>query len=206
MVGLCVGGELDGVVKCLSVTKRHLPLVTARVFLFAQFVLMLRIVGVFAKPVAAAAIGAVLCVATVAVFVTALGLANMDRLNEKKLPGLKASVESTIDESTGATVEKDSADMIEAGPSQGHECPADEEKVEQHLDVMPWSSILSIGSGALCGAEPADETASSVLTGQASFDELASMAIAAGVKQSEVSRLALALSKQLSSPVAPNKF
>ena len=116
---------MDGVAKCFSVTKRHLLLLTARVFSFAQFVLMLRIVGVFAKPVAAAAIGAVLCVATVAVFVTALGLANMDRLNEKKLPGLKASVESTIDESTGATVEKDSAGIIEAGASQGHESPAD---------------------------------------------------------------------------------
>ena len=47
--------------------------------------LLLRIIGMFEAPIAAAAVGALLCFATVSVFVSALVLANRDRLNEHEI-------------------------------------------------------------------------------------------------------------------------
>ena len=92
---------------------------------------MLRIVGVFKKPIAATAIGITLCVATVTVFIAACVLANTDRVKEKRaeLSGLhKAPVELTTVEPNEETDEKDRGDAI---LTQGREFPVNEEKVEQ---------------------------------------------------------------------------
>ena len=174
-----------------------------RVALLAQWLilawtlsLMLRIAGVFDTPVAATAIGVLLCVATVTVFVIALLLANTDRLNEKRAEFLELNnspVYLKAEESNEESGEKEPGE-VEAGPSRGRESPANEEKIEA-LDITcsstsPWSSILSIGSGTLCAAETAEEDDSKpAATAQARFDELASLALAAGVDPSEVTRL-----------------
>lgn len=179
---------------------------------------MIRIVGVIQRPNAAVAIGVLLCVATVAVLVVALVLANLDRLNEKRAEQRSDSntapaVELTtiVDLSGETSSEQEPEQGIEAGPS--HETcmpPTDDAAnkdtaVDAESDVKPPSalplpSILSIGSGILCGeGTTADDTAVPVIiTGQASLDELVSLAIAAGATRPEVSRLALAVSKQLS--------
>ena len=185
-----------------------------RVALLAQWlvvawvlVLTLRINGVFVTPVAAVSIGVLLCVATVAVFVTALLLANADRLVEKRAERSevnKATTELTITGSNNETGEPEPGEVEAGGPSQeGRESPAVvEEKVDEEADekpspALPWSSILSIGSGTLCGAETAEDD-STTPGAQASFDKLASLAIAAGVDRSEVSQLARIHSKHLS--------
>lgn len=120
-----------------------------------------RIIGVFEKPAAATAIGVLLCVATVAVFVTALVLANMDRLNEKhtEQPDSSpvAAVEITIKESENETGEKE-PEEVEAGPSHSRELPADaadEEKLEEGGDTTslvqtPAAQDANI-FGVLCG-------------------------------------------------------
>ena len=155
-------------------SDNHVALL-AQVLVFAWvLVLMLRIAGVFVRPVAAMVIGVLLCVATVAVFVLALVLANTDRRNEKRA-GRSDSNEEVVELTTGqpadGTGEKDPGE-IEAGPSQGRESPIDnEEKFEQRPDELPWSSILSIGTGALCGAETADDDAVSGSSGEASADD-----------------------------------
>ena len=171
------------------------------------FTLMIRIVGVLQKPVAATAIGVLLCIATVSVLVAALLLANTDRLNEQcaelsdsnKAPSVELVVEQADDES----VKKEPGE-IEAGPSQRRESRGDgEEKVEEDDETSsptsPWSSILSISSGTLCAAETADDDETILATSaQTSFDKLASLAIAAGVDRSEVAMLTRMHSKQLS--------
>ena len=181
-----------------------------RVALLAQWlilawvlVLTLRINGVFMRPVAATTIGVLLCVATMAVFVLALRLANLDRLVENRAEGSelnKAAIEVAAEESNNENDVTEPGE-VEAGPLQGRESPADEEKAERKdtnlSSSLPWSSILSIGSGTLCGAETIDDTVAPAITGQPSFDELANLALAAGVDRSDISRLALALSKQL---------
>ena len=111
-----------GVNKCLTRTCRAFRQV---------FVLMLRIVGVFKRPIAATAIGITLCVATVSVFIAACVLANTDRVKEKRteLSDLhKASIELTTVEPNEETDEKDRGDAI---LTQGREFPVHEEKVEQ---------------------------------------------------------------------------
>lgn len=172
-------------------SDNHVALL-AQVLVFSWvLVLMLRIVGMFARPVAATAIGVLLCVATVAVFVTALLLANTDHRNEQHTGPSDSDTTSgglTTEQQTDEAGEIDLGE-IEAGPSQGRESPTDEEKVEQRPGALPWSSILSIGSGALCGAETADDNPTPAATAQARFDELSRLAIAAGVDPSEVSRL-----------------
>lgn len=176
-------------------SDNHVALL-AQVLLFCWvFVLMLRIVGVFNNPVAATTIGLLLCVATAAVFVAALILADMDRRNDKHAKYSDSNEMPTVvsaEESNNETSEKE-PEEVEAGQSQGHESPAEEEKIEhpessQPSSSSPWS-LLALGSGTLCGAETTDDTAP-VVTGQFGFDELANLALAAGVDRSEVSRLA----------------
>ena len=160
--------------------------------------LLLRIVGVFEKSVAATTIDVLLCAATVAVFVTALMLANEDRMTAMRAELLDLNeepVDPTLEDSDDETAEKE-PEEVEAGPSLGRESPASKETIgasdEPPSSASPWSSILSIGT--LCGAEtlnaetlneePRPET-----TVQARFDELSNLAIRAGVDRSEVSRL-----------------
>ena len=152
------------------------------------FTLMTRIAGLFEESAAATAIGILLCVVTVAVFVIALVLVITDRLHEKRAEqadsNTVAAVELTTKGPDNEIEEKEPGEAEEAGPSHGHESPADaaadEEKLEEPTassSALSWSSILSIGSSNLCGAETADDTTTPVATGQ---DELASLVIAAG--------------------------
>lgn len=152
-------------------SDNHVALLSQVLVFTWVFILMVRIAGLFEKPAAATAIGVLLCVATVAVFVSALVLANIDRLNEKRAEqsnlNTAEAVELTIKESENETGEKE-PEEVEAG-SQGRESLADasdEEKFEEQeyanaSSALPWSSILSIGGGAFCGAETSDRTADS---------------------------------------------
>ena len=148
-------------------SDNHVALLAQWLIFTWTFSLMLRIAGVFEKHVAATAIGVILCVATVSVFVVALVLANIDRLNEKRAEQSDSNKESAEQNSCDETGEKD-PEEIEAGSSQqGCESPdgtSDEEKFEQEdahaSSALPWSSILSIGGSVLCGAGPADNTVS----------------------------------------------
>ena len=109
---------------------------------------MLRIVGVFEKPVAAMAVGVTLCVATVSVFVAALVLSNTDRLNEKRaeLLDLQATVELTTAESNEETGEKQPGEA-------GSESPANETKIEQ--DATGEDSV-TFSSSHLVATSPED--------------------------------------------------
>ena len=205
-----------------SFTHTHLQYFChSQVLVFAWvFILMARIVGVFQRPAAATAIGVVLCVATVGVFVAAVALANIDRLNEKRAEQPDSNTASGVELTTmrtaavklitkapkNETTDDKEPEEVEAGLSQGRESPVNEEKAEQ-LDAnpsstLPWSAILSIGRGTLCGTESTEDDSTSVPTAQASFEKLASLAIAAGVDRSEVSQLAQNFSKQL--PLSPD--
>ena len=76
-------------------------LVQCLVFLWT-FILLLRIAGVFVRPVAATVVGTLLCIATVAVFVTALILADADRRIERRFIGDTAEGSSDDDVSDAA--------------------------------------------------------------------------------------------------------
>ena len=118
-----------------------------------------------------------------------------------ELVKLDANENATTESACEETDENDS-EQTEAGVSQGSESPAEEAKVEETdsapFSASPWSSILSIGSGTLCGAETVEEASTLETTAQENFDKLASLAIAAGVDRSEVSQLTQSFSKQLS--------
>ena len=166
-------------------SDNHIALYVQALIFVWSFVLLLRVLGMFEREATAVVTGVVLCMATVTVFVTALVLANADRLSEERaerqeteeeieLPTLNnknTASEENESEQTQTTLDQE----VEAGPSPS----------------LPWS-LLVCGEG---GAEEADAATTS--TGQIELDELARFAIAAGVKRSEVSRLADAISTRL---------
>ena len=180
------------------------------VFLWV-FTLLLRIVGLFEREVAATALGTLLCLATVAVLVIALVLANVDRIREKRAelsdveetppPSALTIERSDNDESGGGEPARVIDVLEEVGAIRGR-TPLQEEDQEEKVAepdetpaaLTPWSSLLSLGNTAFCGAEttPGDDSTVALTTGQAHFDELARLAIAAGVERSEVARLARA--------------
>ena len=113
------------------VSDNHVALLAQWLVFAWTFSLMLRIAGVFQKPVAAIAIGVILCVATVSVFVLALLLANIDRLNEKRAEqlDLNTPVSSnsgpTAEDSNDASGEEESGEIEAGASSQGRESQAE---------------------------------------------------------------------------------
>ena len=160
------------------------------------FVLMLRIHGMFQEEVAAATVGALLCIATVAVLGIALVLANQDRLNEQRA---ERSNSSSGEDNENEEEEPSAHDVeVEAGPPTSgltypRETDKDKEPNTEHSSSTMWS-LWDIGNGALCGAplqaSSENHDMMTIATGHPNFDELADLAIAAGVDRSEVSRLA----------------
>ena len=172
------------------------------------FVLLLRIAGMFQEEGPAAAVGALLCFATFAVFVAALGLANADRVQDQRAERSDSS--TTINDNDETEVDETQAPQgsaeLEAGPLQGCALPRQEEaEVEEAVpSSLTWPMRLLGNSSALCGAEAAeDDDAGPVTTGETDIDELARLAIAAGAKRSQVSRLALSLSSKISPTTPP---
>ena len=182
------------------------------------FVLLLRIVGMVESGAVAVAAGTLLCVVTAAVFVFALWLANVDRLNEQRAErrgSMTMAREARTAESSNDEPDVQSSnpadapqargiDELEAGPSRGRTSPREEEEKTEDatLASMPWS-LLFMGKSTLCGAETADDDAAPVATGHAHFDELAHLALVAGVERSEISRLARAHSKHITISSSP---
>ena len=137
---------------------------SAQILIFLWvFVLLLRIVGLFVREVAAAVVGTLLCVATVVVFMGALVVANNDRLNEKRAEQRRddgdTQVELTVmnpKESDETPAQCDNEEIeIEHLSSQESE----EKKEEQAQELAKSSSGLpwSLLNNSLCGAEPDQE-------------------------------------------------
>ena len=127
--------------------------------------------------------------------------------DERELPpddvGIELGVLPSVTEGAQTESNEETSESIAMGNESPDQKPHGRTELLPSSSASPWSSILSIDGGALCGAETTGTVSDDALTatGQPSFDELASLAIAAGVDRSEVSRLALALSKQSSPPV-----
>ena len=157
-------------------------------------IFVMRIAGLFDRKVGAAIVGSLLCLATVAVCVASLVLANADRLREQ-------NAEERLDDSNGNDSEHpNEAEVspaldieIEANPNRGRASPRHDEENANEPDPpsspdLPWS-LLSMGNTTLCGAQTAPDDAAPPATNDADLDELIRLAIAAGVDRSEVTRL-----------------
>lgn len=193
-------------------SDNHVALLATWLIFAWAFVLLLRIVGLFGKD-ASLAVGTLLCIATVGVFVAAIVLANKDCLKqnslENEIPPDKAATETSNDknsvrEAVKAQYSSDAETLEAERPPRGRPSPR-EDAVKPEDDAtppaLPWS-LLSMGKRNLCGAETAEDDAAPITTGATDFEELARLAIAAGVARSEVSRLAQA---HLARSVAPPK-
>ena len=119
--------------------------------------MLLRLGGIFQKPLAAAVAGMLLCIASVGVFVTAVVLANNDRLAE--VHAVRRSMDAPP--TSGATVENNQCSKEEP-KALGASSPEENAKVDEATKVVgasmeqqPWSSLFS---GALCGADTDDDT------------------------------------------------
>lgn len=137
------------------------------VFLWV-FALLLRIAGMFQTPVwVGTCVGVMLCVATVGVLVTALVLANIDRLSEQRAerrastlseatPEVQTTESSNSeDDSSGKEApERSNAEELEAGSRLQDEY--EEKKAEESANGLPWPLLL-IGNTSLCGAETTEE-------------------------------------------------
>ena len=120
----------------------------------------------FQRRVFARAVGALLCVATVAVFAIALLLAEMDHRREMhaerrrvilSAPPKMGTDEETPNELTEAPPRAHDNEEIEAGPTRGRASPREEEeKVEEEQvassSSLPWS-LMNMATGHLCGAQ-----------------------------------------------------
>ena len=116
------------------------------------FLLLLRIVRVGTDgPTVVGCV--VLVIATTGLFAFALHAVYTEVKTNASANGTTENVCEEIDEAD--------SDEIEAGEPQGRESPADEEKTKEPdtmiSSALPWPSILTIGSGALCGAETTDD-------------------------------------------------
>ena len=161
-------------------SDNHVALMTQVLVFSWAFILLLRIAGMFEREVPGAIVGTLLCVATVAVFVIALWLANTDRLNEQR--AARSTTENTNDDDNSSTelpVEIELVDMghttdpeqqphsheakgkIEGGAARGRSSSGEDETKAKEPDAqpftLPWSSMLALGNGTLCGPEPAED-------------------------------------------------
>ena len=123
------------------------------------------------------AIGVVLCLASLSVFVAALALANTDRLNEKRAERRETlssdpvgqATESSDDaeielvtlgeEATESAKQQTHAPEPEArgrtSPQEGDEAKADDANPPPPASSLPWSLVM--GKGALCGGSDSGE-------------------------------------------------
>ena len=107
-------------------SDNHVALLTQMLIFSWIFIFLLRLSGMFQRIVAAAIVGTLLCVASVAVFVVALHLANTDRINEKRAEQQDAIVP---DSST-----------IMTGDEQGDEQGGDSAAVGAYLEETAITS------------------------------------------------------------------
>ena len=165
----------------------------AQVLIFSWvFVLLVQLAGIFptrekGTSTAAVIVGTLLCIASAAVFVAALVLANMDRLEEQSHAARRSSdvvtletvaaakpraPESSDDESSCGAQPPESTrtpvQVVEIELAQGSAAPpqSDNELREDDATVVPthsdsassmWTSLFTGHGGHLCGAEEQTE-------------------------------------------------
>ena len=137
------------------------------------FSLLLRLGGIFQKPLAAAVLGTLLCICTLGVFVSAVVLANNDRLagDRAKRTDVSDSFELDNTTTTQANEEKEALgatglqSVIEGCSSPDSECvPRLEEEPnppqETGEEESAYSWLALVAGGTLCLEDPLHEEAS----------------------------------------------
>ena len=161
------------------VSDNHVALLAQVLVFLWPWTLLLRITGMFQRPSAAVAVGTLLCIATVGVFVAAFVLANIDRRKENRAIRERLTASGTSDGTsterseieielvdmtqeagfeTAQMQSRDAAGKLDEGAParRGSASPREEEKNEE--SPSSWSSsLLVLGNSALCGAEPTAE-------------------------------------------------
>ena len=160
------------IMRAFAIYKYSPPTPLAKVFF-----LLLRLGGIFQKPLAAAIAGTVLCISTLGVFVTAVVLANNDRLAKARVERADRSADEqheavsdscALDDTTTPQAEEGEEDVLEARGlhlviQEGGDCPlphddygarVDEESKDSDEAGSPSSWLARVVGGNLCAEDP----------------------------------------------------